>query len=277
MARELIEVHAARQVIGKPYGPADEMFQEFSALPRGDADQERAIEDVLGDLPSHRPMDRLRAATWLRQDGDRARAAFKVAAPAGRSPSSFPRRSSRSSTTRPSASAWDYPITVEELSRFKAPKVQKQTLARLEAGKVDVIIGTHRLLGADVRFRDLGLLVVDEEQRFGVRHKERIKRMRRLVDVLTLTATPIPRTLHMAMLGLRISVRAPRIAQPSTFVMVWDDGMRKGDPAELARAASSSTTACRPSTPRRTGSGGSCRRRGSSPPTARWRSAGWSA
>ncbi|MGH9670283.1 MAG: TRCF domain-containing protein, partial [Terriglobales bacterium] len=96
-----------------------------------------------------------------------------------------------------------FPITVEMLSRFRSGRQQKEILARTEAGKVDVLIGTHRLLSKDVRFADLGLLVVDEEQRFGVRHKERLKQLKKEVDVLTLSATPIPRTLHMSLVGLR--------------------------------------------------------------------------
>jgi transcription-repair coupling factor (superfamily II helicase) len=96
-----------------------------------------------------------------------------------------------------------FPVRVEMLSRFRTEKEQKKTLEELEAGKVDVVIGTHRLLSKDVKFHDLGLLVVDEEQRFGVAHKERLKEMRKNVDVLTMSATPIPRTLHMSLVGLR--------------------------------------------------------------------------
>lgn len=97
----------------------------------------------------------------------------------------------------------DFPITVEVLNRFRTTKQAKDIVARARAGKVDIVIGTHRLLSGDVAFKDLGLLIIDEEQRFGVDHKERLKRMRVNVDILTMTATPIPRTLHMAMLGLR--------------------------------------------------------------------------
>ena len=97
----------------------------------------------------------------------------------------------------------DYPVRVEVLSRFRTAKEQKHALAELAEGKIDVVIGTHRLLSRDVLFKDLGLLVVDEEHRFGVRHKERLKELRLSIDVLTLTATPIPRTLHMSLAGLR--------------------------------------------------------------------------
>src|SRR5690606_643174 len=123
----------------------------------------------------------------------------------------------------------DFPIAVEVLSRFRTAKEQKQALARLAAGQTDIIIGTHRLLSKDVVFKDLGLLVVDEEHRFGVRHKERLKELRLQVDVLTPTATPIPRTLHLSLAGLRdltLIETAPRDRSPVlTFVEPWDDGL----------------------------------------------------
>jgi transcription-repair coupling factor (superfamily II helicase) len=120
-----------------------------------------------------------------------------------------------------------FPVTIEMISRFRTPKQQKEILQKVEAGKVDVLIGTHRLLSKDVKFADLGLLVVDEEQRFGVRHKERLKQMRKQVDVLTMSATPIPRTLHMSMVGLRDMsvIETPpkdRIAI-QTVVASWDE------------------------------------------------------
>ena len=105
----------------------------------------------------------------------------------------------------------DYPVTVDYLSRFKGAHEQKESVKRLKLGKTDIIIGTHRLLSDDIGFRDLGLLIIDEEQRFGVKHKERLKRFRKTVDLLTLTATPIPRTLHMSLLGIKdiSSLRTP--------------------------------------------------------------------
>jgi transcription-repair coupling factor (superfamily II helicase) len=96
-----------------------------------------------------------------------------------------------------------YPVVIEMLSRFRFPKEQKSIIKKIEDGEVDIVIGTHRLLSKDIKFRDLGLLIIDEEHRFGVAHKERIKQMRKMVDVLTMTATPIPRTLHMALIGTR--------------------------------------------------------------------------
>src|SRR5207248_4085302 len=96
-----------------------------------------------------------------------------------------------------------FPLTIEMISRFRTPKQQKAIVEKVEQGKVDVLIGTHRLLSKDIKFQDLGLLIVDEEQRFGVRHKERLKQLRKEIDVLAMSATPIPRTLHMSLVGLR--------------------------------------------------------------------------
>ena len=122
-----------------------------------------------------------------------------------------------------------FPVRVDTISRFRTAAEQKQTLARLERGEVDVIIGTHRLLGKDVKYKDLGLLVVDEEQRFGVKHKEAIKQMKRNIDVLTLSATPIPRTLHMSMVGIRdmsLLRTPPEERYPvQTYVVEYSDGL----------------------------------------------------
>jgi transcription-repair coupling factor (superfamily II helicase) len=123
----------------------------------------------------------------------------------------------------------DFPVKIEVLSRFRTAKEQKSALERLGNGQTDIVIGTHRLLSKDVGFKDLGLLVVDEEHRFGVKHKERLKALRLSVDVLTLTATPIPRTLHLSLAGLRdltLIETAPRDRSPIlTFVEPWDDGL----------------------------------------------------
>ena len=122
-----------------------------------------------------------------------------------------------------------FPIKVDTLSRFKTAQEQKEVIRRLEAGELDVVIGTHRLLGKDVKFKDLGLLVVDEEQRFGVTHKEAIKKLKHTVDVLTLTATPIPRTLHMSMVGIRdmsLLQSPPEERYPvQTYVVEYSDGL----------------------------------------------------
>src|SRR6476646_10296613 len=120
-----------------------------------------------------------------------------------------------------------FPVTIEMISRFRSPKQQREILQKAEAGKIDILIGTHRILSKDLKFTDLGLLIVDEEQRFGVRHKERIKQMRKQVDVLTMSATPIPRTLHMSLVGLRdmsIIETPPKDRMAiQTVVASWDD------------------------------------------------------
>jgi transcription-repair coupling factor (superfamily II helicase) len=120
-----------------------------------------------------------------------------------------------------------FPVTVEMISRFRTPKQQKEILQKTETGKIDILIGTHRILSKDIKFSDLGLLIVDEEQRFGVRHKERIKQMRKQVDVLTMSATPIPRTLHMSLVGLRdmsVIETPPKDRMAiQTVVASWDE------------------------------------------------------
>ncbi|MRD91186.1 DEAD/DEAH box helicase, partial [Klebsiella pneumoniae] len=120
----------------------------------------------------------------------------------------------------------NWPVRIEMISRFRSAKEQTQILAEVAEGKIDILIGTHKLLQSDVKFKDLGLLIVDEEHRFGVRHKERIKAMRANVDILTLTATPIPRTLNMAMSGMRdlsiIATPPARRLAVKTFVREYD-------------------------------------------------------
>ena len=133
-----------------------------------------------------------------------------------------------------------FPIKIEMLSRFRTAKQQKETIAKLEAGEVDIVIGTHRVLSKDVKFSDLGLVIVDEEQRFGVRHKERLKQLRKEVDVLTMSATPIPRTLHMSLLGLRdmsVIETPPKDRMAiQTVVAAWDEKLlRSAIEKELER------------------------------------------
>ena len=140
----------------------------------------------------------------------------------------------------------DYPVGVELLCRFRTPTEQK-TIRDLKSGAVDIVIGTHRLLSKDVSFKDLGLLIIDEEQRFGVTAKEKIKELRRNVDVLTLTATPIPRTLHMSLIGIRdmsVLEEAPMDRQPiQTYVMEYNDELvREAIQRELAAADRSTTS-----------------------------------
>ncbi len=208
MARELVAIYAAREAMHRnPLAPPDNLYREFeAAFPFEETpDQQKAIADVLEDMQKERPMDRLvcgdvgfgktevalRAAFKAVEDGYQAAVIVPTTLLADQHYRTFTERVA------------PFSVTVELLSRFRTRAEQKETLARLKAGTVDVVIGTHRLLQRDVAFRNLGLLVIDEEHRFGVRHKERIKEMRKMVDVLTLTATPIPRTLHMSLAGIR--------------------------------------------------------------------------
>ncbi len=208
MAEELLKLYATRKLAGGFSFAADTHWQrefedafEFAETP----DQLTAITDVKRDMEKAEPMDRLLCGDVGYGKTEVAmRAAFKavqdsrqVAVLAPTTVLVFQHNETFRQRFAP------FPIRVEMLSRFRSPPEQKQVLKDLELGRVDILIGTHRLLSKDVAFRDLGLLVVDEEQRFGVRHKERIKQLRKDVDVLTLSATPIPRTLHMSLVGLR--------------------------------------------------------------------------
>jgi transcription-repair coupling factor (superfamily II helicase) len=208
MAAELLDVYAARAAHqGHAFTAPDAMYRQFEADFEFDEtpDQEKAIEDVLADMQNKRPMDRLvcgdvgygktevalRAAFKAVEDKKQVAVLVPTTVLAAQHHRTFSKRLA------------DYPISVEMVSGMRDDKTNRETLAKVREGKVDILIGTHRLLSADVAFKDLGLVVVDEEQRFGVKHKEQLKKLRKLVDVLTLTATPIPRTLHMAMMGVR--------------------------------------------------------------------------
>ncbi|HMD33257.1 MAG TPA: transcription-repair coupling factor, partial [Candidatus Acidoferrales bacterium] len=208
MAEKLLRLYAERKIAkGHRFSPDSPWQKEFEDAFEFEetADQIRAIEEVKRDMEGEQPMDRLLCGDVGYGKTEVAmRAAFKavedsrqVAVLAPTTVLAF----QHWETFRRRAAA--FPMRIEMLSRFRTKAEQKVVLADLEAGKVDVVIGTHRLLSKDVLFHNLGLLVVDEEQRFGVAHKERMKEMRREVDVLTLSATPIPRTLHMSLAGLR--------------------------------------------------------------------------
>jgi transcription-repair coupling factor (superfamily II helicase) len=208
MAQDLLRLYAERQVVeGLAVGPDTPWQHEFEAAFSFEEtpDQLEAIRQVKIDLERRQPMDRLVCGDVGYGKTEVAmRAALKVALDGHQVAVLVP-------TTILAEQHWNtfrerfapYPVRVEMLSRFRSPARQKGVLAGLAAGTVDVVIGTHRLLSKDVAFKDLGLLVVDEEHRFGVAHKERLKQLRKAVHVLTLTATPIPRTLSMAMAGIR--------------------------------------------------------------------------
>ncbi|MBF0296403.1 MAG: transcription-repair coupling factor [Magnetococcales bacterium] len=231
MAEELIRLQALRREgAGFEFSPPDPVLQEFAAtFPFEETpDQTAAIESVLNDMARTRPMDRLVCGdVGFGKTEVAMRAAFRAVMDGKQvailTPTTILTQQHYETF---SARFAHYPITVDILSRFQSTAEQKKTVDMIASGGVDVVVGTHRLLQKDVRFKDLGLLVVDEEQRFGVVHKERIKQMRATVDILTLTATPIPRTMHMAMSGLRdISI----IATPPmnrlairTFVLQYD-------------------------------------------------------
>jgi transcription-repair coupling factor (superfamily II helicase) len=208
MAEQLLALYAARKTApGLAFSP-DGNFQrefedafEFEETP----DQNFAIADIKRDMESATPMDRLLCGDVGYGKTEVAmRAAFKAIADSKQvailAPTTVLAFQHFETFKRRFAA---FPARIEMLSRFRTTAQQKETLAALESGKVDIVIGTHRLLSKDVKFHDLGLLVVDEEQRFGVAHKERLKEMRKNVDALALSATPIPRTLHMSLVGLR--------------------------------------------------------------------------
>src|ERR1700758_291543 len=208
MADELLKLYAQRRAAeGHPFPPDNEFQREFEdAFDYNETDDQlSAIADIKRDMESNMPMDRLlcgdvgygktevamRAAFKAVQDGKQVAVLTPTTVLSFQHYETFRRRFSQ------------FPINIEMISRFRTPKEQKLILEKLEAGQIDILIGTHRLLSKDLKFQDLGLLVVDEEQRFGVRHKERLKQLRQQIDVLSMSATPIPRTLHMSLVGLR--------------------------------------------------------------------------
>jgi transcription-repair coupling factor (superfamily II helicase) len=245
LADDLLKVYAQRAATTRPpLPPADRSYAEFEAsFPYDETpDQTRAIEEVLADLESPRAMDRVVCGdVGFGKTEVAMRAAFRVAM-AGRQvavlcPTTVLAQQHTHSFRERMA---DYPLRIGQLSRFVSKDEQAQTLAALKEGRLDIVIGTHRLLSKDVHFKNLGLLVVDEEQRFGVAHKERIKMLRAQVDVLTLSATPIPRTLQMSVTGLRdlSLITTPPVDRRAvrTFVTRWDPHViREAIRREIAR------------------------------------------
>ncbi|HTK75486.1 MAG TPA: transcription-repair coupling factor [Gemmataceae bacterium] len=208
MAAEMLQMQAVRAAQpGLAFPPDSDWQREFEAsFPyRETPDQLTSLREIKADMERSRPMDRLLCGDVGYGKTELAvRAAFKAVDNGKQVAVLVPTTVLAEQHLRTfSARLSEYPFMVEGLSRFKSHTEQKRTLQRVAAGEVDVIIGTHRLVSEDVHFKDLGLVIIDEEQRFGVEHKERLKRLRAMVDVLTLTATPIPRTLHLALLGIR--------------------------------------------------------------------------
>jgi transcription-repair coupling factor (superfamily II helicase) len=232
LAVELLDLYARRQVVPGFAFPPDTRWQrelESSFLYEDTPDQRAATEAVKRDMERPRPMDRLVVGdVGYGKTEVAVRAAFK-AVQAGKqvavlAPTTIlAEQHGRTFAERLA----DYPVRTFVLSRFRSAREQKAALVELAAGTVDIVIGTHRLLSSDVVFKDLGLLLVDEEHRFGVEHKERLKKLRLTADVLTLTATPIPRTLQLSLAGLRdltLIETPPRDRSPVlTFVEPWDD------------------------------------------------------
>ncbi|HET7504730.1 MAG TPA: DEAD/DEAH box helicase, partial [Kofleriaceae bacterium] len=245
LAEELLQLYAQRQALpGHPFPPADDSFRELEATFPFDEtpDQAAAIEAVLADMEAPRAMDRLVCGDVGYGKTEVALRAIFRAVQGGKqacilAPTTvLVEQHFRTMTERFAG----FPLNLGKLSRFQSKSEQIETVKKLAEGRMDVVVGTHRLLSADVRWKDLGLLVIDEEQRFGVAHKERLKKTRTQVDVLTLTATPIPRTLHLAMANLRdLSIIATPPADRRavrTFVSRVDDvTIREAIERELAR------------------------------------------
>nr|WP_252187742.1 transcription-repair coupling factor [Anaeromonas frigoriresistens] len=234
MAMDLLQLYAKRSTVkGYSYSkdqPWQKQFEDTFPYEETD-DQLKCIEDIKEDMEKMRPMDRLlcgdvgygktevalRAAFKATLDGKQVAILVPTTILAQQHYNTIIERFS------------DFPINAEMLSRFRTPNQQKKIISEIKSGNIDIIVGTHRLLSKDVKFKDLGILIVDEEQRFGVKHKESIKQIKESVDVLTLTATPIPRTLHMALIGARdmsVIEEPPEERYPvQTYVVEYNENM----------------------------------------------------
>ena len=246
VAKDLVELYAKRQQEkGYAYGPDTVWQKEFEEMfPFEETeDQLSAIADTKADMESTKIMDRLicgdvgygkteiaiRAAFKAVQEGKQVVFLVPTTILAQQHYTTFVQRMK------------DFPIRIDLMSRFRTAAEQKKTITDLQKGFVDIVIGTHRVLSADLKYKDLGLLIIDEEQRFGVAHKEKIKKLKENVDVLTLTATPIPRTLHMSLIGVRdmsVLEEAPNDRRPiQTYVMEYNEEMvREAIVRELSRS-----------------------------------------
>ena len=245
LAEELVSIYAAREVLERqPFTPPDRAYEEFCSTFEFEEtpDQVRTIEDVLADMDGAKPMDRLvcgdagfgktevalRASFRCAMDGRQVALLVPTTLLAEQHYQNFLRR------------LRDYPLRIEVLNRMKTKTEQQRIVEGINGGAVDIVIGTHRILQKDIAFKDLGLVIIDEEQRFGVAHKEKLKKLKTLVDVLTLSATPIPRTLHLSLVGIRdlsIINTPPEDRQPiRTHVLEFDeDVIRDAIRQELQR------------------------------------------
>ncbi len=208
IADDLIKLYAARESEkGYAFGPDDGYQKEFeNAFPYSETDDQlRSAAEIKRDMEKEKPMDRLLVGDVGYGKTEVAlRAAFKAVKESKQVAFLVPTTILAQQHYETMLERFEgFPVNVGLLSRFRTKKQQKETIEQLRTGQIDIVVGTHRILSKDIEFSDLGLLIVDEEQRFGVKHKERLKQLRAQVDVLTLTATPIPRTLHMSMLGVR--------------------------------------------------------------------------
>ncbi len=244
-AEELVAIYAAREALErKSFAPPDRIYEEFCSTFEFEEtpDQNKAIEDIHMDMDDSKPMDRLicgdagfgktevaiRSAFRAVMDGKQVAVLVPTTILAEQHYQTFSRRFR------------DFPVRVEVLNRFKSTAEQKKIIEEMKNQKVDIVVGTHRLLQKDVEFKDLGLVIIDEEQRFGVAHKEKLKKMRTLVDVLTLSATPIPRTLHLSLVGIRdlsiINTPPEDRVSIKTYVLEFDeDAIKSAIEKELAR------------------------------------------
>ena len=245
IASDLLQLYAKRSQVHRPPFPAnDDDFSKFeAAFPYDETDDQlKAVNDIVHDMTTDKPMDRLVCGdVGFGKTEVAMRAAFKavegrrqVAVLAPTTVLSF----QHLETFQRRFKAW--PVTIRALNRFVPTADAKKTLEEMKEGKVDIVIGTHRLLSKDIGFKDLGLLIIDEEQRFGVTHKERIKKMKTIVDTLTLSATPIPRTLNMSLVGMRdlSIINTPPVDRlpTRTFVTKFDrETISKAITAEIQR------------------------------------------
>jgi transcription-repair coupling factor (superfamily II helicase) len=234
MTVELLDLYARRKVATRPAHVPDTAWQrqlESAFLFEDTPDQRKATAEVKSDMESVRPMDRLLVGdVGYGKTEVAVRAAFKAVQSERQVAVLVPTTILADQHARTFGERLaDFPMRVAMLSRFQTAKEQSAVLAQLAEGTIDIVIGTHRLLSTDVLFKRLGLIIVDEEHRFGVKHKERLKQLKLETDVLTLTATPIPRTLHLSLAGLRdmtLMQTPPRDRSPVlTYVEPWDDGL----------------------------------------------------